>query len=262
GVPTLYEKIIATAEEKKIDINGVKFSFCGASTLPVSVVEKWERLTGGRLVEGYGLTETSPIIVGNTMDGNRRPGYVGIPFPDTEVAIVDPENPTEYVADGAEGEVIVRGPQVFPGYLNRPEETEKAFTDGPDGAEGGRWYRTGDVGVMEEDGFIRLVARIKEVIITGGFNVYPAEVEAVLLENPDIVDATVVGLPTEDGSELVVAAVSLAYYAKLDVAAYRRKCREDLTGYKVPRAFLHLDEMPRDQMGKIRRRDVRDVLLK
>ena len=262
GVPTLYEKIIDAATEKNIDITGVKFSFCGASTLPVSIVEKWERLTGGRLVEGYGLTETSPIIVGNTMDGNRRPGYVGIPFPDTEVAIVDPENPTEYVADGTEGEVIVRGPQVFPGYLNRPEETEKAFTDGPDGAEGGRWYRTGDVGVLEEDGFIRLVARIKEVIITGGFNVYPAEVEAVLLENPDIVDATVVGLPKEDGSELVVAAVSLADYAKLDVDAYRRKCREDLTGYKVPRAFFHLDEMPRDQMGKIRRRDVRDVLLK
>ena len=195
------------------------------------------------------------------MDGNRRPGYVGIPFPDTDIAVVDPENPTEHVPDGSEGEVIVRGPQVFAGYLNRPEDTEESFTDGPDGAAEGRWYRTGDVGVLEEDGFLRLVARIKEVIITGGFNVYPAEVEGVLLEHPDIVDATVVGLPREDGSELVVAAVSLAEYANLDIDAYRQHARANLTGYKVPRAFFHLDEMPRDQMGKIRRRDVRDVLL-
>ena len=261
GVPTLYEKIIDAAEEKNVDITGVKFSFCGASTLPVSIVEKWERLTGGRLVEGYGLTETSPIIVGNPMDGNRRPGYVGIPFPDTDIAVVDPDDPTRHVPDGTEGEVIVRGPQVFAGYLNHPEETEKSFTDGPDGADGGRWYRTGDVGVLEEDGFLRLVARIKEVIITGGFNVYPAEVEEVLLEHPDIVDATVVGLPKSDGSELVVAAVALGDYANLDIGAYRAHARANLTGYKVPRAFFHLDEMPRDQMGKVRRRDVRDVLL-
>lgn len=261
GVPTLYEKIIAAAEEQNMDITGVKFSFCGASTLPVSTVEKWERLTGGRLVEGYGLTETSPIISGNTMDGNRRPGYVGIPFPDTEIAVVDPDDPTQAVPDGSEGELIVRGPQVFAGYLNLPEVTEQSFTDGPDGAAGGRWYRTGDVGVMEEDGFIRLVARIKEVIITGGFNVYPAEVEEVLLEHPDIEDATVVGLPKSDGSEMVVAAVSLADYANLDVEAYRAHARENLTRYKVPRAFFHLDELPRDQMGKVRRRDVRDVLL-
>ncbi len=116
--------------------------------------------------------------------------------------------------------------------------------------------------MLEEDGFLRLVARIKEVIITGGFNVYPAEVEDVLLEHPDIVDATVVGLPREDGSELVVAAVALGDYANLDIEAYRAHARENLTGYKVPRAFFHLDEMPRDQMGKIRRRDVRDVLMK
>lgn len=261
GVPTLYEKIIATATEKNIDITGVKYSFCGASTLPVAIVEKWERLTGGRLVEGYGLTETSPIIVGNPMDGNRRPGYVGLPFPDTDIAVVDPDNPTEHRPDGEEGEVIVRGPQVFAGYLNRPDDTEASFTNGPDDAAGGRWYRTGDVGVLDDDGFLRLVARIKEVIITGGFNVYPAEVEQVLLEHPDIIDATVVGLPRADGSELVVAAVALADYANLDVDSYREHARANLTGYKVPRAFFHLDEMPRDQMGKIRRRDVRDVLL-
>lgn len=263
GVPTLYEKIVEAAERDGANLSGVKYAFCGASTLPVSLVEKWEKLTGGRLVEGYGLTETSPIIVGNPMDGNRRPGYVGIPFPDTEVAIVDPEDPTSLRADGEEGEVIVRGPQVFSGYLNLPEATEKSFTDGPaELPEGPRWYRTGDVGVMEPDGFIKLVARIKEVIITGGFNVYPAEVEEVLLSHPDITDATVVGLPKHDGSEMVVAAITLADYARLDSEAYRDHCYSNLTRYKVPRAFFHLEDLPRDQMGKVRRRDVRDVLLK
>lgn len=253
GVPTLYEKIMEAAEKEGMDIDGIRFSFCGASTLPVSVVKRWEEMTGGKLVEGYGLTETSPIIVGNPMDGNRRPGYVGIPFPDTDVRIVDPDEPTRELPYGEEGEVVVRGPQVFPGYLNMPEATEKSFADG--------WYRTGDVGVMEPDGFIRLVARIKEVIITGGFNVYPAEVEGVLLEHPHIVDATVVGLPRSDGSEMVVAAITLDEYAQLDTDAYRDHCRDNLTRYKVPRAYFHLDEMPRDQMGKVRRRDVRDVLL-
>lgn len=263
GVPTLYEKIVETAERDNVDLTGVKFAFCGAATLPVSLVEKWEKLTGGRLVEGYGLTETSPIIVGNPMDGNRRPGYVGLPFPDTEVAIVDPEDPTKLRADGEEGEVIVRGPQVFGGYLNLPDATAKSFTDGP--AElpaGDRWYRTGDVGVMEPDGFIKLVARIKEVIITGGFNVYPAEVEEVLISHPDVTDATVVSLPKRDGSEMVVAAITLADWARLDSDAYRDHCYDNLTRYKVPRAFFHLEELPRDQMGKVRRRDVRDVLLK
>lgn len=263
GVPTLYEKIVESAEKNKVDLSGIKFAFCGAATLPVSLVKKWEDLTGGRLVEGYGLTETSPIIVGNPMDGNRRPGYVGYPFPDTDVCIVNPENPTELRPDGEEGEVIVRGPQVFNGYLNLPEETEKCFTDGPaEFGPGERWYRTGDVGVMESDGFIKLVARIKEVIITGGFNVYPAEVEQVLIDHPDITDATVVGLPKHDGSEMVVAAITLADYAQLDTDAYRKYCYDNLTRYKVPRVFFHLEELPKDQMGKVRRRDVRDVLLK
>ncbi len=272
GVPTLYEKIVATAEESGAELSGIKFAFCGASTLPVSLVEKWERLTGGRLVEGYGLTETSPIIVGNPMDGNRRPGYVGIPFPDTEIAVVDPNDPTVLVADGTEGEVIARGPQVFGGYLNLAEATENSFTAGPkvlndaslapkSARVGEPWYRTGDVGVMEEDGFLRLVARIKEVIITGGFNVYPAEVEEVLTDYSDITAATVVGLPKSDGSELVVAAITLDEYARLDTEAIRSHCKRNLTGYKVPRAYFHLDELPQDQMGKVRRRDVQKLLL-
>lgn len=253
GVPTLYEKIVDAAEEANVDISGVRNSFSGASSLPVSTVERWEQYTGGRLVEGYGLTETSPIIVGNPMNDDRRPGYVGVPFPDTLVRIANPENLDETQPDGVEGEVLVKGPQVFQGYLNQPEATEASFHDG--------WYRTGDVGVMEADGFIRLVARIKEVIITGGFNVYPAEVEDVLKAHPDVEDATVVGMPRSDGSENVVAAISLAEGAAMDPDRLKEYCREQLTRYKVPRTFYHFDEMPRDQMGKIRRRDVQAQLI-
>ncbi|GAB2502109.1 Long-chain-fatty-acid--CoA ligase [Corynebacterium atrinae] len=254
GVPTLYEKIVEAAEAEDISITGVRNSFCGAATLPVSTVEKWERLTGGLLVEGYGLTETSPIIVGNPMNKNRRPGYVGIPFPDTEIRIANPENLDETQPDGTEGEILVKGPQVFSGYLNQPEATEASFHDG--------WYRTGDVGVMEEDGFIRLVARIKEVIITGGFNVYPIEVEEAMREHPDIIDLAVVGRPRADGSEDVVACVTLSEGAALDPEGLKDFARERLTRYKVPRTFYHFEDLARDQLGKIRRREVQQDLLK
>lgn len=254
GVPTLYEKIVEASDEQGIDIKGVRNAFCGASTLPVRTVDRWESHTGGRLVEGYGLTETSPVIVGNPMDGNRRPGYVGIPFPDTIVRIANPDNPDETQPDGVEGEVLVKGPQVFKGYLNQEEATKNSFHNG--------WYRTGDVGVMDEDGFIRLVARIKEVIITGGFNVYPAEVEEALAAHPDIEDIAVVGMPREDGAENVVAAITLVEGAALDPEGLKAYARENLTRYKVPRTFYHFEEMPRDQMGKIRRREVQEELMK
>ena len=188
------------------------------------------------------------------MNKSRRPGYVGIPFPDTLVRIANPENLDETLPDGTEGEVLVKGPQVFQGYLNQPEATASSFH--------GEWYRTGDVGVMEEDGFVRLVARIKEVIITGGFNVYPVEVEEVLMEHPDIQDAAVVGLPREDGSENVVAAITLVEGAALNPEGLKEFARENLTRYKVPRTFYHFEEMPRDQMGKIRRREVQAELIK
>lgn len=253
GVPTLYEKIVDAATEQGINVSGVRNAFSGASTLPVRTVERWENITGGLLVEGYGLTETSPIIVGNPMTKDRRPGYVGVPFPDTSIRIANPENLSETQPDGVEGEVLVRGPQVFKSYLNQPEATENSFHDG--------WYRTGDVGVMEPDGFIRLVARIKEVIITGGFNVYPAEVEEVLVSHPDVEDAAVVGLPREDGSENVVAAITLVEGGVLDPDGLKEYCRGLLTRYKVPRTFYHFDEMPRDQLGKIRRREVQAQLV-
>lgn len=253
GVPTLYERITDWAIASGVDLSSIHSSVSGAATLPASTIEKWERATGGRLIEGYGLTETAPILAGNPLDGNRRPGYIGLPFPNTEIRIANPDNPAQTMPDGEPGELLARGPQVFSGYLNKPEANQRAFYQD--------WFRTGDMAVMEEDGFIRLVARIKEIIITGGFNVYPDEVEEVMRAHPDITDIAVVGRPRDDGSEDVVACVTLRDGAALDPEGMKDFARQRLTRYKVPRTFYHFEELQRDQTGKIRRREVRDSLL-
>lgn len=253
GVPTVFERIVSTAKEKHVDLSGVKVGFSGASSLPAHVIEEWESLTGGHLVEGYGLTETGPILIGNPRSADRRPGYIGIPFPDTEIRIANKDNLDEDMPCGEAGEVLARGPQVFHRYFNNDEATENAFHNG--------WFRTGDMGVMEEDGFIRLVSRIKELIITGGFNVYPAEVEDVMRRHPDVKDVAVVGRPRPDGSEDVVACIVLNDGAALDPEGLKDYARGNLTRYKVPRTFYHFEELARDPMGKIRRREVREDLL-
>lgn len=248
GVPTLYQRVIAEAVQRGQSIAGIRNSFSGAATLPGELVAQWEALTGGALVEGYGLTETSPVIVGNPMDGGQKVGAVGVPFPDTDIRIVDIADLDRELPVGAEGEVLVRGPQVFHGYLDNPDATAAAFHKG--------WFRTGDIGFVDADGYLTLVSRLKEMIITGGFNVYPAEVEEVLCQHPDIVDAGVVGLPRSDGSESVVAAVTLAPAAQIDPVRLREYCRQNLARYKVPRSFYHFETLPKDQLGKIRRKDI------
>ena len=253
GVPTVFERIVDTAKEQNVDLSEVQVGFSGASSLPADVIEDWEALTGGHLVEGYGLTETGPILIGNPRSADRRPGYIGIPFPDTEIRIANPKNLDEDMPTGEAGEILAKGPQVFAGYLNNPQDTDAAFHNG--------WFRTGDMGVMEEDGFVRLVSRIKELIITGGFNVYPAEVEEVMLRHPDIKDVAVVGRPRTDGSEDVVACIVLEDGAALDPDGLKDFARENLTRYKVPRTFYHFEDLNRDQMGKVRRREVRAALL-
>lgn len=263
GVPALYQAIVKLAEEKNLDLSTMRNSFSGASALPVATVENWEKLTHGRLVEGYGLTETSPIVLGNPMSADRRPGYVGVPFPDTEARVVDQDDPTKVLDYGEEGELVVRGPQVFGGYLHQEQLNEKIFADG--------WFRTGDMAVMEADGFVKIVSRLKEMIVTGGFNVYPAEVEEALLEHPEVKEAAVVGLLKEDGSERVVAAVTLAEATEGEEHEPRRvgeklhdslrqHCKKVLTGYKVPREFFHVATLPADQMGKVRRTEMRAIL--
>ena len=220
--------------------------------LPPPVVEMWEAVTGGLLVEGYGMTETSPVALGNPAAPTRRPGTVGIPFPSTRIRIVDPDNPSHDLPIGVQGELLIKGPQVFAGYWNRPQETATTLLHGG-------WVRTGDIAIADAAGFVRIVDRIKELIITGGFNVYPTEVEDVLREMPEIADVAVVGVRTPDGSgEEVVAAVVPTPGATVDPERVRAFARERLTGYKVPRRIDIVDELPRSLIGKVLRRRVRD----
>ncbi|MEV4345169.1 long-chain-fatty-acid--CoA ligase [Actinoplanes sp. NPDC049596] len=253
GVPPMYDRLARAARERGIHLTSIRFSFSGAMPLPPETVERWEALTGGLLIEGYGMTETSPITVGNPMSQRRRAGSIGVPYPSTHVRLADRDDPTRDVPAGEPGELLVRGPQVFSGYWNLPEETEAVLLPGG-------WIRTRDIAVMSEDGFLSIVDRVKELIITGGFNVYPSEVEDVLREHPDIADAAVVGLPSERTGEEVVAVVVAAEGASLDRDATLRWARERLSGYKAPRRLEVVDELPRSQIGKVLRRQVRDEL--
>lgn len=252
AVPPLYRKIVEAAQEQGVSIQGIRYSLSGAMPLSADLVDQWEAATGGILCEGYGLTETAPVVVGNPMSKGRRPGSIGVPFPDVEIRIADPENLDRDVELGEAGELLVKGPQVFDGYRGLPEETAKAFHDG--------WFRTGDVVTQAPDGFLTVVDRIKELVITGGFNVYPSEVETVLRRHESIEDAAVVGLASADGGEEVVAAVVLAPGYEVDREALREFCRADLTPYKVPRRFIAVDELPVNAMGKVLRREVRAIL--
>jgi long-chain acyl-CoA synthetase len=259
AVPPIYERLTAAAKEEGVSLAGIEIAISGAMPLSASVVEPWEKETGGYLVEGYGLSETSPVLMANPVGPSRGAGTVGLPLPNTEIRVVDPENPTVDRAPGEEGELIVRGPQVFSGYWKKPDETAEVFVASSDG--GSDWFRTGDIVSVDADGFVTIVDRIKELIITGGFNVAPSEVEDTLRGHPDIADVAVVGLPSEHSGEEVVAAVVLAPGTTLDEAGIRAFARDNLTAYKVPKRVVAVDELPKSLIGKVLRRKVRESLL-
>ncbi len=254
GVPPVYQALADAAPGRGVDLRSIRFAISGAMSLPTPVVDHWETVTGGLLVEGYGMTETSPVTVGNPVAGTRRPGTVGVPVPSTDVRIVDPGDPSIDRPHGEPGELLIRGPQVFAGYWGRPEDTAAVLLEGG-------WIRTGDVVVMDDEGFLTIVDRIKELIITGGFNVYPSEVEAALRRVPGVLDAAAVGLPDGSGGERVVAAVVAEPGVRLDPEEVRAASREHLTGYKVPRQIYVIDELPRSIIGKVLHRAVREHLL-
>jgi long-chain acyl-CoA synthetase len=252
-VPPIADRLLKAANEKGVSLQGTQVAISGAMALPHELVVPFEAASGGYLVEGYGLSECSPVLMANPVAENRVPGTVGLPLPGTECRVVDPEDPSLDVPAGERGELIVRGPQVFQGYYGKPEETDAVMADG--------WFRTGDIVTIDEAGFIRIVDRIKELIITGGFNVAPTEVENALRQHPLVEDAAVVGLPSDHSGEEVVAAVVVSPGADLDVEALRDSVREILTAYKVPRRIFVVDELPKSLIGKVIRRQVRDRLL-
>ena len=253
AVPPIYERLQAAATAKGVSLEGIQIAISGAMPLRASVVEPWEAETGGYLVEGYGLSETSPVLMANPVAPTRVAGTVGLPLPSTLVRVVDPENPTVEMPKGERGELVAKGPQVMSGYWKKPEETAAVFADG--------WYRTGDIVTIDDAGFVRIVDRIKEIIITGGFNVTPTEVEEALVRFPGVAEAAVVGLPNEHSGEEVVAAIVPSNGVSIDEEALEAFARENLTPYKVPRQFFVVEELPKSLIGKVLRRKVRDSIL-
>jgi len=254
AVPPMFDRLARVARDGKLDLSQVVYSISGAMTLTPAIVKRWEDLAGSMLNEGYGMTETSPVALANPFSDVRKIGAIGIPFPSTDIRVVDPEQPTREVALGEVGELLIAGPQVFGGYWNRPDESAAAMVDG-------RWLRTGDLVVQDEDGFVTVVDRKKELIITGGFNVSPSEVERVVNGVPGVAESAVVGLPRGGGAEVVTAVVVLEAGATFDEDAARTAARESLAEYKRPSSYLVWEELPKSLIGKVLRRRVRDTLI-
>jgi long-chain acyl-CoA synthetase len=251
AVPPIYDRTAARAVERGVDLSTAKFCISGAMALTDEIVARWEAVSGGLLVEGYGLTEASPVALGNPFWPTRRTGTIGVPFPSTLMRVVDPDDPEREVEQGEPGELLLKGPQIFAGYWNNPEATEAAFLPGG-------WLCTGDVVTVDADGFTTIVDRLKEIIITGGFNVSPSEVEGVYRDHPDVAEIAVIGMSDGEGGERVVAAVVPVEGSRIDVEAMRDWGRERLARYKVPREFHVVDELPKSMLGKVLRKQVRE----
>lgn len=246
GAPTIYIGILNSPNLGKYDLSSVNACISGSAALPVEIQEKFERVTGGRLVEGYGLTETSPVTHANLVYTDKRvKGSIGIPWPDTDSAIFQMDS-TEPLAVGEVGEIAVRGPQVMKGYWNRPEETEMVIRDG--------WFLTGDLGYMDDDGYFYIVDRKKDMIIAGGFNIYPREIEEILYEHEAIQECVVAGIPDPYRGETVKAYIVLKDGHSVTEEELNEYCRTKLAAFKVPRFYEFRDELPKTAVGKILRR--------
>jgi long-chain acyl-CoA synthetase len=244
----LFNGLLHAEGFKDLDFSNLKIAMGGGMAVQRAVAEHWERVTKSRLLEGYGLTECSPVVTTNPTDIQSFTGSIGIPLPSTDVRIVDIDNGA-VLPIGETGEIQVRGPQVMVGYYNRPDETAKVMQDD--------WFMTGDIGFMDEQGFVKIVDRKKDMILVSGFNVYPNEIEEVVVSHPKVLEVAAVGVPHDSSGEAVKVFVvrkdsSLTEKELIDHA------RENLTGYKVPKFVEFRDDLPKTNVGKILRRELRD----
>jgi malonyl-CoA/methylmalonyl-CoA synthetase len=242
AVPAIYEKLVAWEGIEEADFSSLRLPIAGSSALSPALARRLSSHLGQNALERYGSTE-SGLSVSNPYDGPQKFGSVGLPLPGTELSIVDEEGrPLE---PGDDGEIVLRGPQVFSGYWNLPEATEETFYPGG-------WFRTGDVGRVDpEDGYLTITGRLKEMILSGGLNIYPREVELVLEDHATVEGAAVVGIPSERWGEEVVAFVVPAGDGGVDEEALSAHARENLSAYKCPKRFFVVDELPRNEMGKV-----------
>jgi long-chain acyl-CoA synthetase len=246
----MYVAINRAAEKAKVDFSCIDTCVSGSAPLPLQVQEQFEELTGGKLVEGYGLSEASPVTHINPLGTTRKIGSIGLPVPDTDCKIVDPADPDRELAPGETGELAICGPQVMQGYWRASEETARVLRNG--------WLYTGDLARVDEDGFFYIVDRKKDMIIVGGFNVYPREVEEVLIEHPHVDDAVVVGVPDDYRGETVKAFVVPKDGATIDEKELQAFVRQRLAPYKVFRYLEVRHSMPRTAVGKVLRRLLRE----
>ncbi len=247
GVNTLFNALLNDENFNKLDFSTLRLSAGGGMAVQKAVAERWEKLTGHYLLEGYGLTECSPLVSVNPYDITCHTGSIGLPVPSTDVRIVDDED--NDVAPGEPGELCIRGPQVMVGYWQRPDATEEVLKNG--------WLHTGDVVTVDGEGFIRIVDRKKDMILVSGFNVYPNEIEDVLMQHPKVREAAAIGVPSDLSGEAVKVCI-----VKKDPSLTKEEvldhCRRQLTGYKVPKIIEFRDELPKTNVGKILRRELRD----
>ncbi|MFC6052940.1 long-chain fatty acid--CoA ligase [Acinetobacter sp. Ac_877] len=246
AVNTLFNALVNNEEFKQLDHSRMKMAMGGGMAVLPSTAEAWKKVTGTNIIEGYGLSETSPVATANPPASMEFSGSIGIPLPLTEVAILDDDG--NEVALGEQGEISIRGPQVMKGYWNRPDETEKVMTNG--------FFRTGDIGVMSSQGFVKIVDRKKDMILVSGFNVYPSEIEEVVAQHPKVLEVAVIGVQDEKSGE-----VPKLFVVKKDQSLTTEEilafAKENLTGYKRPRYVEFMDELPKSNVGKILRKDLR-----
>jgi long-chain acyl-CoA synthetase len=253
GVPAMYVAINNHPQVNKYDLSSLRACSSGAAPLPVEVQQRFQELTGAHLVEGYGLSEASPVTHGNPAFGQDRIGTIGVPWPDTEVKIVDAETGERVLGVDEVGELCIRGPQVMKGYWNMPTETANTLRPDPEG--GDPWLHTGDMSVMDENGYFKIVDRKKDMILgAGGYNIYPREIEDVLYEYPKVLEAAAAGIPVEGKGERVKIYVVLKPGQTATEDEILAFCKENLAPYKVPRFVEFRDELPKTLVGKVLRR--------
>jgi long-chain acyl-CoA synthetase len=247
AVPTMYGALLTVPGREGFDVSALRVCISGGAALPVDVLRRFEEAFGCVVLEGYGLSETSPVVSFNHPDRERKPGSIGTPIEGVEVRVLDADGSD--VPQGEVGEIAVRGHNVMKGYWGRPRDTARAVPDG--------WFRTGDMARVDDDGYLFIVDRKKDVVIRGGYNVYPREVEEVLHEHPAVAEAAVLGTPHPDLGEEVVAVVALTSGASATPKELRDHVKRQLAGYKVPRRVFLVDELPKGPTGKILKREIR-----
>jgi long-chain acyl-CoA synthetase len=247
-VPAMVHAIARHPRARKLEVGSLKLCVSGSAPLPEETLRRFEEITGGRVVEGYGLTEASPVTHVNPTRGRRKVNHIGMPLPDTDCRVVSTEDGASDVPAGAEGELLLRGPQVMKGYWNRPQETAEALRDG--------WLHTGDLAAMDAEGYFRIVGRKKDMIVVGGFKVYPDEVDRTLAEHRDVMESATIGLPDDRRGEIVKSFVVLREGVSLDPETLRAFCRERLAAYKIPREIEIRASLPKSSVLKVLRREL------